>query len=534
MKKPTIAWLSLLLAVILLTGCVNLNGLARMAQQALGRLDSVKYEDMVYSRPNPAAVEQALAEACQAAAGTDVEQILEKVYAFYDAYDSFYTNYSLADLHYSGDLTDTYWEAEYGSCVENSAAVDAALEKLYYALAASPCRDALESDDYFGPGFFESYDGENLWNDEYTAMLEQEASLENRYYTLAAQAQTGGGDFYENGGNEMIDLLAELIALRQQMAAYWGYDSYVEFAFDSYYSRDYTIGQISDYLGEIRQELVTLYRKLNRSDVWDEGYRPSTEENTFDYVSRMARKMGGTMAQAFDLLRDAGLYDIRYGRNKFDASFEVYLASYGEPFVFMNPSGTVYDCLTFAHEFGHFCNDFASGGSGAGIDVMEVFSQGMEYLSLCYAGQNSGLTRLKMADSLSLYVEQAAFSDFEMGMYGLSGADLCAEGLRALYDQVAQRYGFDSAGYDNREFVTINHFYTSPMYIISYVVSNDAALQLYQMEQDEAGAGLRCLAENLDTPCVYFLEFLDTAGLESPFAPGRIQTVRDTFVEILQ
>ena len=87
---------------------------------------------------------------------------------------------------------------------------------------------------------------------------------------------------------------------------------------------------------------------------------------------------------------------------------------------------------------------------------------------------------------------------------------------------------------DNREFVTINHFYTSPMYIISYVVSNDAALQLYQMEQDEAGAGLRCLAENLDTPCAYFLEFLDTAGLESPFAPGRIQTVRDTFVEILK
>ena len=254
---------------------------------------------------------------------------------------------------------------------------------------------------------------------------------------------------------------------------------------------------------------MPLYRKLNRSDVWDEGYRPSTEENTFDYVSRMARKMGGTMAQAFDLLRDAGLYDIRYGRNKFDASFEVYLASYGEPFVFMNPSGTVYDCLTFAHEFGHFCNDFASGGSGAGIDVMEVFSQGMEYLSLCYAGQNSG-----QADAPKL----------------LKGA----EGLRALYDQVAQRYGFDSAGYDNREFVTINHFYTSPMYIISYVVSNDAALQLYQMEQDEAGAGLRCLAENLDTPCVYFLEFLDTAGLESPFTPGRIQTVRDTFVEILQ
>ena len=40
----------------------------------------------------------------------------------------------------------------------------------------------------------------------------------------------------------------------------------------------------------------------------------------------------------------------------------------------------------------------------------------------------------------------------------------------------------------SRDFVVIGHFYTDPMYIISYVVSNDAAFQLYQMELEELTA----------------------------------------------
>ena len=35
--------------------------------------------------------------------------------------------------------------------------------------------------------------------------------------------------------------------------------------------------------------------------------------------------------------------------------------------------------------------------------------------------------------------------------------------------------------------------------------------------------------KHLDTQEVWFLSFLDTAGLESPFAPGRLQSVRDLF-----
>ena len=87
--------------------------------------------------------------------------------------------------------------------------------------------------------------------------------------------------------------------------------------------------------------------------------------------------------------------------------------------------------------------------------------------------------------------------------------------------------------YDSRDFVSVTHFFTDPMYILSYVVSNDAAMQLYQMEMEEPGAGLACFEENLGTEEYYFLSFLNAAGLENPFAPNRLEELKKTFGEIL-
>ena len=93
---------------------------------------------------------------------------------------------------------------------------------------------------------------------------------------------------------------------------------------------------------------------------------------------------------------------------------------------------------------------------------------------------------------------------------------------------------FEAQGWDPRDFVTIPHFYSDPMYIISYVVSNDAAFQLFQLELEERGAGLARFRESLDTECYYFLEFLEEAELESPFAPGRVKEVQETLKKLLR
>lgn len=513
--------LALVLVMGMLCGCA-----------ASEEIPLTRYSDMVYERPDIRAVEQALDEACRLGAGEDARKILEAVYDFYDEYDWFYTNYSLADIAYSGDLTDIYWEEEYGYCLENSMAVDAALDELYYALAKSPVREALEAE-YFGEGFFDSYEGESYWDETYEALLAREAELQSEYYALSewgleyAEYEA----YYDACADEMARLLAQLIGVRQELAEYWGYDSYPQLADELYYYRDYTAEQVEGYLEEIRQELVPLYRQLAQSDAWEWAYTPSPEGETLRYVKDCARKMGGSVWDSWRLLEDGGLYDIAYGENKYNSSFEVYLTWYWEPFIFINPTLTVYDQLTLAHEFGHFCHDNVCYGSYAGLDVLEFFSQGMEYLTLCYGADTEALTRVKMADSLGVYVEQAAFACFEQRMYELE--EPTAEELYGLYEEVALEFGLDAREYDRREFVDITHYYTNPVYIISYVISNDAAMQLYQMEQEERGAGLRLYEENLATQESYFLTFLENAGLESPFAPGRVGEVRETFEEVL-
>ena len=528
--------LALLLAVsLLLGGCgmVDFGGyFSALGSAVTGSTGVVPFESMEYVRPDMAELEQTYEALCEAARGEDVEAIVDAIYTFYDAYDWFYTCYSLADIHYSADLRDSYWEKEYNYCVENSAQADALLEDMNYVLAKSPCREKLEGEEYFGAGYFDGYEGENLWDDAFSELLTREGELMNEYYVLSEEAlawEPGTEAYYDACADGMAELLVELIEVRQEMAAYWGYGSYTEFANDFYYYRDYAPEEADAYLDGIREELVDVYTRMNSSGIWEESAAYCSEEENLAFLKQAAKNMGGTIWEAFQMMEAGNLYDISYGENKYPSSFEVYLTSYYQPFVFLYPQQTQYDKLAFAHEFGHFCNDYACYGSYAGVDVLEFYSLGMEYLAVCYGEDTQMLSRLKLADSLALFVEQAAFASFEQQMYGLTGEDLSVEGLYALYEDVALAYGFDSVGYDRREFVDITHFYTNPMYIISYVVSNDAAMQLYQMEQRESGAGLALMEEVLDSQESWFLAFLEEAGLESPFAAGRLQEVRQTF-----
>jgi len=240
--------------------------------------------------------------------------------------------------------------------------------------------------------------------------------------------------------------------------------------------------------------------------------------------------MGGVVEEAFSQLEQAGLYDIAYGENKYDSSFEVYLWSYYAPFVFMNPYLDQTDKLTFAHEFGHFANDYVCWGSGAGTDVAEVHSQAMEYLSLCYTEGAEDLEAYKLADSLCVYVEQAAYALFEHQVYGLTGEALTVENVQALYERIGIEFGLDSwDGWDSRDYVAITHLYTEPMYMVSYVVSNDLAMQIYQQEKASAGAGLTTYERCLESQDTYLLDFAENYGLESPFADGRLGAVKATF-----
>lgn len=498
----------------------------------------IRFEDITYYRPDMDELTGILEESCAIAESSeDISEVEDAILEYYWIYDEFYTSYFLANIYYCLDMTDTYWQEEYSFCEENSTAADAGLEVLYYALAKSPIRDELEGERYFGEGFFDYYEGESIWDDTFVGMMEQESELINEYYAILSEAtdvEYYSEEFFSTYGDRLGQLLVELIALRQNMAAYVGYDSYPQFAYDFYYYRDYTPEEALALAEDIRRELAPLYGSVNSSSYWGEGYLYCSEYDNYAYVRSCAEAMGGDVADAFQAMDEGGFFDITYSEKKSTGSFTVYLNSYYMPYVFVGAAEINYDKLSFAHEFGHFVNDYCCYGSYSGIDVAEVFSQGMEYLSLCYAEDEAALERFKLVDGLAAFVEQSAYATFEQKMYDLKGDDLTVENLAALYEDICTSYQLDRYNWDSRDFVTIEHFYTNPMYVISYVVSNDVAFQLYQLEKEDPGAGLDVYLDNIDSEESYIVYFAEGIGLESPFAQGRAADIRQSLEEMLQ
>lgn len=536
MKKRLLTLSALLLVFSLLLGGCSLSD--AFSYLLYGYYPNTPFSQMEYQRPDVEALKTSAKECAELSkTETNINRLVDKISEFSTLFSNFTTQYMLAYVHYCQDMSDSYWEREYNYCEEHTSGAEAARDQLMHALADCPLRDKLEAEEYFGEGWFEDYEGDSMWTDEFQALMEKESELEAKYYELSAESMERGGYdelFFIRYGKKMEKVFVDLVTVRQQIAREAGYSSYPEFAYDYYYDRDYTDHEAVAYCNEIRQELVPLYRDMLESGIFEEGLTGSTQRQTYDYVREMSQNMGGTVAEAFEHMEEGELYDISAGDNKYSGSFEVYFYDYQQPFVFLGPTGTIQDQLSFTHEFGHFCSDYVSEGNTPNIDIAEVFSQGLEYLSMHYADGDEELRQLLMYSSLSTYVEQAAYACFEQQVYGLSPEDLTVENIRKLFERTGNAFGFDSWGFDNRIYVAISHFFIQPLYVISYVVSNDAAMQLYQLEQERKGAGLEVYTNALSTEEEGFLSFVESVDLESPFAEGRIEEVRDTFKEVLQ
>ena len=525
MKKFKFTLLALVLALsMLLTGC-------------FGFFDDgvLRFSKIQYLHPNMTTIQQSYDAAQIATERCDsVADVITYFNGFYGQYQAFTTSYYLSFIYYTKNTTDIYWKGEYEFCSQQLTQVSAWYDQLLYAMADCPLREELEQNEMFGEGFFDAFEGESIYDEEMTALMEQESQLISRYYELSSGTMEYSEQWFSTTGAQLEALFVELIALRQQIAAYAGYENYTDFAYDYYHLRDYTPTQAVAYCQSIGEQLSPLYRQANQQRLWEIiGTEFCSEAQTLSYLAEVSTAMGGQIWECYRTMVNCELFDISIADNKYAGSYELYLYSYGLPYLFTNPYGMMEDKLTLTHEFGHFCNDYASYGSTAGTDVSEVFSQGLEYLSLFYAKDTRELEQLKLLDCLDTYVTQAAYASFEHQVYSLEGEDLTAENVRALYGAIAEDFGLVIDGFDSREYTMITHFYTHPMYVISYILSNDAALQLYQLESAQSGAGLDVYASQLATQQPLFLEFLKEAGLQSPFSENRLSSVRALLEEKL-
>ena len=156
MKKRAIRLLSMLLALLMLTGCSSsiLNDPLDRAYRALQRSfisagrNLVPFDEMEYLRPDMSTISADFDAVNDALESGDIDSVSAALDACYLDYYNFDTMYTLADIRSCQDVYDSYYADEVSWCGENFTAVQQKMEDMFYACAASDLAQELE-ENYF-------------------------------------------------------------------------------------------------------------------------------------------------------------------------------------------------------------------------------------------------------------------------------------------------------------------------------------------------------------------------------------------------
>lgn len=560
MKRKFTAAAAFALCAAMLAGCAAApRQIAAALSSALdGGEDMPAFSDMEYSRPEleeltarVSEAEDALAAGCSA---DDAEALLDKCY---ESYYDFNTMLSLARIRADQDTSDEYYSGEYNWCAESYYTVQQLFTELYSACAQSDIAEELE-EEYFWEGFCEDYGGEEAeLPDEWVELMQEESELIAQYYEeiedpvleldgaevhlyeYLESADYDGAlrawdEYYRQYNPRLAEIYIELVKTRRALAESMGYGSYEEMMYGAYgYDREYTPEEALEFTESIKEYVVPVYEEFAEEIAYisyDAEYL--SEEELLETVGGAMEAMGGGIAEAFEFMTEYGLYDAECRENKAQTSYQIYIDNYDAPFAFIDAQGDTTDLLTLSHEFGHFYEAYMKYGDTAATDLAECFSQGMEYLllgrldGLMDEDEIESLSLIKLADTLTLYVQQASFCEFERRVYEADDEELTAEFLNGLSLQTAIDYGYYdgySEEYYAMSWMDITSFFEQPFYVISYPVSDGAAIQLYELELKAQGSGEEKYLEMIDGGSYYILEAAEQAGLESPLSAARVE-----------
>ena len=566
MTKKTELRLAILVVLIvsLLSGLGNrqtslLGGLFGRSNGRDSALPICRFDEMPYERPDLTAMRDKVDEIEELLdSGARFRKVTGALDEFYALYYSAQTMSTIADIRNCQDLTDDYYAEEYAWCSAASAEIGQLVEELFLACGSSTLADRLEKD-YFWEGFLDEYgsDSESMYTDAYMTLALRESELLAEYRALiaspvieidgeewllsdylynAADAEAlerAYNSYYERYNPKLGALYIELVGVRRQMAEEMGYDSYAAMMYEAGYGRDFSVEEGDAFIDSVRRILVPVAAELEAAGVRDDIWYTYVEEDELRQIlAAVGEGIGGEAAEAFRFMDQYELCDLRISANKPDMSFETYLDDYEAPFLFVSPYGDTEDIKTVTHEFGHYVQSYVDYNAYRTLDLMECFSQAMQFLSLdtlhgtLTEEEIDNLRRMNLIDSLDTYVQQISFADFERQVY--AQPELSVENLNALSLQLAKDYGYYdgvSERYYALSWIDISHFFEQPFYVISYPASAGVALEIYERELAGPGTGLDAFWALMDADEPGLLGAVEEAGLRDPLSSERITEI---------
>ena len=490
-----------------------------------------------------------------------------------DGYTEFRTMYNYSNIIMSQDVRSTYWCEEYEYISGYVPSFTSTIEKLYVAAAQSEHNESFERD-YFGNGLIEEYADGGIYTDRLVELLEEETAIENRYSSLSTanvvitykgvtdsfdKIMEFFADMYGKGSltynialeecnalytervNELSrEMLIDLLKIRRKIADELGYSSYTEYGYDAI-NHDYSSADMLEFIKDVAEYVIPVYSVVSYYVLWPyfDQLEGLSELDKVDLINTLYYAYEDMDAELFDIysyMLQFNLYDIApKNENRFDGSFCTYLDGYEAPFVFLSTNGSCDDYMTLAHEFGHFVDSYINFDSGTSIDLLEVSSQALEYLTLTEIRDDlteeeyKYLLYSQISSTFDVLLFQSFYALFEHYAYDIAYNDISEESLVAAMKRAAADMGMSEDYFDSLDYVLIPHIMLYPFYVQSYTVSAAVALEIYYVEVSGDGDGFDAYIELIDRSEEFetFVENLWDAGLTSPFSENYMKMLAD-------
>lgn len=516
------------------------------------RRDTFDYNDIKYERIDYEALESAFEQANSLVNGNYISLVNASNTAV-GYLNTLIGDYQYVYVEYAKDTEA--WRDEF-TWVSNaySQATSLYYELLYNVLQSSNA-------DRFFSGWSEEekqliVQRHEAMDDEYLALQTEITQLETEYNAIDTDDQKEYAD-------EAAEILIDLVAAYNKLAAAEGYDNYMEYAYENDYGRSYSPEDAERLCGYVKQYLAPLsydvYAAISRASgagraAAANGLASPLSANYTDYVALSENvlrsyfeEIGDYMTEAYDYLNECNLYyqaTAANNPNGLTGAFTTFLYNNDAPYIYQYCSGSWSDISTFVHEFGHFTSYYVNGSSGGSdLDVAEIQSQANEMLFLPYYEQlftnSDALVMNELFSSLFWSVTMGCiFDEFQREIYTSPESYATADDINALFDRLLEEYNADWYGallgsdFDfTYWWAEVSHTFQSPFYYISYAVSALPALTIYEDSKTDRAAAIAeyNYIQQYGNGVYTFGELLNNAGVASPFTESTLRSLADFF-----
>ena len=496
---------------------------------------SYSYEKPEYTGYDEETIKELCGELSDLADDGTLDEICECFDLIVSEFDILYDQEILAYLEYCNDaaneeLYDDYNEL-YLMIIEYADEAYMAMKEIL----AGPCGE--EFAEYIGEDMvLELEDYEEL-TDQELEWADQENELIAEYNAAYEEFEASGSSDYSELNETAGPIYVELVALRTEMAQYYGYENYAEYADAEIYDRDYSTEEaeiLHSAVKEISEEYFSmLYGSYAYFGLYYYG-EAFTADELIDTAYTYGAEISSYITETLDIMIENDMFDIAEDDARINTSFSTVFSS-GAPVLFINMDGWS-DFQTMTHELGHCVNSYLtadrggmliSDGSGC-YDILEIHSNGLEALYTdCYDDIFGSLSdyaySFTLMELMVNVTDGAIYDEFQREVY--ENPDMTLDQINSLFEEIQTEYGNPYA--NEYSWVAVPHNFESPMYYISYSTSALAALQIWALSLENYNEAVSIWEEivSTDAAAIGYLELLEDTGLGSFVDEGTAEQI---------